>query len=225
MRIWTFIHRENMDIVDTEADSGGAARIFFAITCFFRNHFEELQTMLFEVELIITNKLLTYVYPNAMKICFTPNHLLFGRRLLYSSNTTSTVVRNLTVLWGTTDKINRISNHFLDRWRYGYVINLCETQQILKLNINSLKINVNYIVIVFYEKVIWHFWKITIVTRVLPTRNSEIRGGIVRTAKTNTILKCPVKKLFSVENTYDTNQTDMAREQKFRLWTLQMLNF
>ena len=34
------------------------------------------------------------------------------------------------------------------------------------------------------------------------------------------------KKLFAVENRYhDTNQTDMAREQKFRLWTLQMLNF
>ena len=38
----------------------------------------------------------------------TPNHLLFGRQLLYSSNTTSTVVRNLTVLPSTTDKINRL---------------------------------------------------------------------------------------------------------------------
>ena len=76
---------------------------------FFCNHFEELQTVLFEVELIINSKPLTHVYPKTIE---TPNHLLFDRQLLYSSNTASTVVRNLTVLSSTTDKINRISNHF-----------------------------------------------------------------------------------------------------------------
>ena len=83
---------------------------FFCITWFFCNHFEELQTVLFEVEFIIDIKPLKYVYPKTIE---TPNHLLFGRQLLYSSNTTSTVVRNLTVLSSTADKINRISNHFL----------------------------------------------------------------------------------------------------------------
>ena len=72
--------------------------------------------------------------------------------------------------------------------------------------------------LVFYEKVPRHFWRIAIVTGVLPSRGSEIRGAIVRIAKTNKILKHPLKKLFAVENTYhDTNQTDNAREQKFRL--------
>ena len=70
----------------------------------------------------------------------------------------------------------------------------------------------------FYENVPRHFWRIAIVKRVLPCRDSEIRGAIARIAKTNTILKNPVKKLFAVENTYhDTNQTDKARKQKFRL--------
>ena len=174
--------------------------------------------MLFEVELSINNTPLTYLNPNSIEICLIPNHLLFGRQLLYSFNTTSTVVRKLTVLSSTTDKINRISNHLLDRWRHGYVVNLRETQRTSKLNINFLKINVNDIVLVFYEKVPRHFWRISIVTRVLSSRDSEIRGAIVRIAKTNTILKRPVKKLFAVENTYhDTNQTDKAREQKFRL--------
>ena len=36
-------------------------------------------------------------------------------------------------------------------------------------------------------------------------------------AKTNTILKRPVNKLFTVKNTqHDTNKTDKAREQKLR---------
>ena len=34
---------------------------FFAITCFFCNHFQELQTLLFEVELIINNKPLRWL--------------------------------------------------------------------------------------------------------------------------------------------------------------------
>ena len=72
--------------------------------------------------------------------------------------------------------------------------------------------------LVFYEKEPRHIWRITIVTRVLPSTDYEIRGAIVRIAKTNIILKLPVNKLVAVENTYhDTNQTDKAREQNFRL--------
>ena len=113
-----------------EADSGEGEvsvrpfffcnQLFFFFVFFFCNRFEELQTVLFEVELIINNAPLTYVYPNTIKTCLTPNHLLFGRQLFYSSNTTSTVVRNLTALSSTTDKLNSISNHFLDRWRHEF---------------------------------------------------------------------------------------------------------
>ena len=92
-----------------------------------------------------------------------------------------------------------------------YVANLRETQRTSKLNTNSLKINVNDIVLVFYEKLPKHFWSIAIVTRVSPSRDFEIRGAIVRITNTNTILKRPVNKLLVVENTYhDTNQTDKA---------------
>ena len=67
---------------------------------------------------------LNYVCPNTIETCLTPNHLLVCRQLLYSSNRISiTIVKNLIVLSSTTDKINRLSNHFLDRWRYEYVVN------------------------------------------------------------------------------------------------------
>ena len=77
---------------------------------------------------------------------------------------------------------------------------------------NSLKINVNNIVLVYDEKVPRHFWRIVIVTDVLPSGDSEIRGAIVRIEKTHTLLKRPVNKLFTVQNAYhDTNQTHKAR--------------
>ena len=61
---------------------------FFQSLIFLCNHIEELQTVLFEVELIIDNALSTYVYPNTIETCLIPNHLLYDRQLLYSSNTT-----------------------------------------------------------------------------------------------------------------------------------------
>ena len=79
-------------------------------------------------------------------------------------HTSITVVKDLTVLSSTTDKINRMTNHFLERWRQEYVVNLRETQT-STLNIDSLKINVNDIVLVIYEKVPRHFWRIAIITQ------------------------------------------------------------
>ena len=106
---------------------------------FFCNHFEALQTVLFEVELIINNVLLplTQVYPNTIQTCLTLNHFLFGRHLLYSSNTTLTLIRNLTFLSNPTDN-----------W-IGENINLRETQRTSKVKIDFLKISVNNYVLVF----------------------------------------------------------------------------
>ena len=92
--------------------------------------------------------------------------MLFGRQLLLFSNTTSSVAANLTVLSSTTDKINRISNHFWDRWRQEYVVNLRETQQISKLNIKKR------------ERCPDTFGELAL-TGVLPSRDSEKRGAIV----------------------------------------------
>ena len=61
---------------------------YFLQSLVFCNHFEELQTVLFEVELIINNAPLIYIYPDTIETYLTPNYLLFGRQLLLSSNTT-----------------------------------------------------------------------------------------------------------------------------------------
>ena len=58
---------------------------------------------------------------------------------------------------------------------------------------------------VFNEKVPTYFWRIAIVTQVLPSRDSETRGVVVRIAKTNAILKRPVNKLFALNSLSITN--------------------
>ena len=51
--------------------------------------------------------------------------------------------------------------------------------------------------LVYDEKLPRQFWTIAIVRGILPSRNYEIRRAIVRIPKSNTILKWPVKKLFT----------------------------
>ena len=76
-------------------------------------------------------------------------------------------------------------------------VSLRETQRTSKLNINFQKISFIDIVVVYDKMVSINFWRIPIVTGVLPNRDSETRGAIVRMAKTNATLKRPVNKLFS----------------------------
>ena len=44
-----------------------------------------LQTVLYEVEQIISNRPMTYYYSDNEESCLTPNHLLHGRTLRYSN--------------------------------------------------------------------------------------------------------------------------------------------
>ena len=111
--------------------------LFLCNHLIFCDHFEELHIVFIEVKLIINNAPLKYIYQNSIKIYLSPNHLLFARQLLCYSNTTSAVIRNLTVLSSTTVKINRISNRFWHRWRHKCVLNLGETHRTSKANINS----------------------------------------------------------------------------------------
>ena len=55
---------------------------YFLQSLVFCNHFEELKTMLSEVELIINNALSTYVYLNTIEKCLAPNYLYFCIQLV-----------------------------------------------------------------------------------------------------------------------------------------------
>ena len=89
---------------DLEENAVCAPPFLQSLVVVFFDYSEELKTVLIEVKLITNNVPLTCVNANTIKACLTLNHLLFGKQLLYYSNTTSTVVRNLTVLSSTTDR-------------------------------------------------------------------------------------------------------------------------
>ena len=92
-------------------------------------------------------------------------------------------------------------------------MNLRDTQPTSKLNIDSLKINVNDFLLVFRKRYPDNFWRVSIVTQVLPNTDFLKKRRNSETGKT--IFKSPTNKLFAVENTYHgTNQTNKASHNK-----------
>ena len=61
------------------------------------------------------------------------------------------------------------------------------------------KLPKNNVVLVYNKKVPRNIWRIVIVTGVLSSRDSEIKGAIVRIKKTNSIVKRHVNELFPIE--------------------------
>ena len=65
--------------------------------------------------------------------------------------------------------------------------------------------------LVYDEKVLRHFWRISTVTGYYLVQILTQEGAKAGIKKANAILKPPVNKLFRIEHTYGTNQTDQAR--------------
>ena len=95
----------------------------------YRLSYNQIQTVLFEVEMILNNRPLTYVYPDEIKNALTPNHLLFGRTLTSTSDRNTPIQFSTQNITAQSKKINRIINHFQDRWHKKYILNLKETHK------------------------------------------------------------------------------------------------
>ena len=61
------------------------------------------------------------------------------------------------------------------------------------------KLPKNYVLLVYDEKMRRLFWKISIVTGILPSIDSEIKRAKEKNKKANAVLKRPVNKLFRIE--------------------------
>ena len=90
----------------------------------YRLTYEEMETALCQIEQMLNNRPLTYVYMNDLESCLTPKDLLLGQNLLLHSNNQSKI---LDLSWNINhhcSKINSILDQFWDRWRKEYVVNL-----------------------------------------------------------------------------------------------------
>ena len=118
----------------------------------YRLSYEELQTVLFEIECILNNRPITYYYSTVMEPCLTPNHLLYGRTLTLSNTYMNDINYSSINPILESQKLNSLINHFWNRWQKEYLCNLRETHKANKLRTTLPIIEVNDIAMVHGDK-------------------------------------------------------------------------
>ena len=157
-----------------------------------------MQTVLFEVEMILNNRPLTYVYPDEIKNALTPNHLLFGRTLTSTSDRNTPIQFSTQNITAQSKKVNRIINHFWDRWHKEYTVNLRETHKQNFQNRDQQHIRLNDIVLIHDENLPRLTWRKGIVVELLDGLDGKMREAEVRTPN-ESILKRPITTLLPIE--------------------------
>ncbi|XP_056094778.1 uncharacterized protein LOC130073406 [Rhinichthys klamathensis goyatoka] len=164
--------------------------------------FEEMSTLLAEVEATLNSRPLTFVHneidePQPL----TPAHFLVGERLTslppkpfpadYDHPTVSK--EDMTKRWRYR---NRLMTNLWNRWRKDYLLDLksahsCKTQKPTELKMGD-------IVLIGDANMPRQTWKLGKIEELFPGRDGKVRSCAVRTS-TRTVLKRPVQLLYALE--------------------------
>ena len=164
-----------------------------------RLSYVELQTLVYEIELILNNRPIGCDYDDDHEDVITPNHLVFGRRIEPTNVFDVAIEKNPD---GSNSKlvkrqrmIGTLLSHFWTRWRKEYVTGLREYQR-TKRQKHSAMIKIGDVVIIFEEKQPRHLWKVGRVLSIIPGRDGRIRGAEVKVGKSRAVIKRPVNRLY-----------------------------
>ena len=169
--------------------------------------YEELLTVITEVELIINSRPLTYVSSMDLEEPLTPSHLIIGRRLLnlpdglcYDQEQSYEVKDTAMVLTKRMKFLDDTLERFWKRWKQEYLLELCASHQLNKQG-TMKQISVGDVIVVHDDAEKRGFWKMGHVSKLFPGRDDIVRGAEVRVFMGNKckLLKQPVQRLYPLE--------------------------
>nr|XP_047122452.1 uncharacterized protein LOC124805948 [Hydra vulgaris] len=159
--------------------------------------YEELLTFLAEVESILNNRPITFMYESPGDLPLTPNHLIYGRSTNFKAINDKTYELNLNTR---STYIEDTLNHFWQRWEKEYLTELREFHK-CKKNRGTNKIAVGDVVLIHDSDTRQGNWKTGIVQSLSKSSDGLIRAAKVRyimNGKTMYIQR-PVNKLYLLE--------------------------
>jgi hypothetical protein len=169
--------------------------------------YEELSTSITEAELIINSRPLTYINADDLDEPLTPSHLIYGRRLMslpdhfsYSESEDYNPDGSTVLLTKRLMHLNRLLEHFWNRWRREYLVELRECHRRLYKSSSDV-ISVGDVVII-HDDSPRGFWKLGLVERLIEGRDNEVRGAVVRVKSgqgASSFLKRPIQRLYPLE--------------------------
>ena len=164
---------------------------------------DQLSTALVEVEAVLNSRSLTYVY-NEMEERLTPSHLIVGRRILSvpSRCSINKVEGSTETLTRRTKYLQRTLDHFWNRWRTEYLIELREYHRHSKRSNSNREVKVGDVGCLHDHKTPRQLWRLEKIERLLPGRHGYVRNAIVRVKSGNSLTsqwRRPLQRLYPLE--------------------------
>ena len=176
-----------------------------------RLSFDELLTVMSEVEATLNSRPLTYDYDIPGEEVLTPAHLMYGRRLTTLPG--SQEVEEDISCRKRYRHVNERLEHFWRRWHREYLTDLRESH-----NCNAERAGrepkVGDVVIVFEDGAKRNSWKMAVIEELIHGRDSKVKGANVRVVtkgKTHRLSR-PLQKLYPIE--VRESSTDVPRNRE-----------
>lgn len=145
--------------------------------------FEELLTVLTEVEGVLNSRPLTYVYSDITdQEPLTPSHLVIGRRLATLPNpaelsddeeTASSLERRARYL-------SRLLEHFWKRWSNEYLVGLREFHYCGTRGNQNKEVKVGDVVLIHDDSLARSKWRLGEITELIESKDGHKRGAVLR---------------------------------------------
>ena len=166
--------------------------------------FEELRTILIEIEAVLNNRPLTYVYDdeNGVSYPLTPSQLVYGRQLTMTVDGRQTeIVSTYQSLTKKAQHHNRLLNRFALQWGKEYLLGLRERYQTSSAQgCNQTALNNGDVVLLKNEGTARCLWKLAKVVELLQGRGGAVRAAkvqVLNTDKRIVLLRRPIHTTFS----------------------------
>ena len=186
-------------------------------------NYDELNTLVVEVESLINSRPLTYIYDDEESIShpLTPSHLISGHKISTMPNDEHFEIMS------THNALTRRQRHhkhllqqFSRQWKREYLISLRENSTTRSVNGNRSPITVGDIVILKNDSTSRAFWKLGKVEQLIPGRDGKVRSAIIKVSSNNgktQLLKRVIQHLVPIEVRAESNNSQVQRPPSTQL--------
>ena len=168
-------------------------------------YYDELLTILVDVEGVINSRPLTYMAADDLDEPLTPSHFLYGRRILtlpdgltededsdeFSLSQPSEFNRRL-------KHLNLTLNKFWQRWRSEYLIELRNSHRYHGGRTDATPPSVEDVVMIHEDDKPRGLWRLGRITKLIIGKDGHVRGAVLRVSGDRTLQR-PIQKLFPLE--------------------------
>ena len=145
--------------------------------------FDELRTVLVEIEGVVNSRPLTYVYDDEESISYplTPSDLIYGRRITSTPNAAHyELISTNQSLARKSRRHKHVFQQLTNQWRREYLIELKERSHVESKGINKRRISIGDLVLLKNDSTSRAFWKLGKVEELIPGRDGNVRAAVVK---------------------------------------------